>query len=146
MTATAAQILQVRRMTNERSESDYSDADIQAFIEAYPCLDARGEEPGSYDTSTSPPTWDENEDWIPTYDLSAAAAAIWEEKAAILAQDFDFNADGGDYTRSQAYEQAMKQARYYRSRRKPGTITLMMHPKPDAADDPGWVLNMPESA
>lgn len=145
MTATAAQVAQLRRMVNESGAETYADTDLEDIIEAYPCLDARGEEPGDWDTSTSPPTWDANEDWIPTYDLSAAAAAIWEEKAAILAQDFDFNADGGDYTRSQTYEQAMKQARYYRSRRRPGTVTLVMHPKPDESSDPGWVLNMPES-
>ena len=146
MTATAAQVAQLRRMVNETTATTYSDADLATMIEAYPCLDARGEEPGPWDTSTTPPTWDANESWIPTYDLSAAAAAIWEEKAAILAQDFDFNADGGDYTRSQTYEQAMKQARYHRSRRRPGTITLKMHPKPEGGSDSGWVMNMPESA
>jgi hypothetical protein len=129
MTVTAAQILQVRRMAAELTATTYSDAAITAFIEAYPVMDERGEEPYTWDTSTTPPTQDENDDWIDTYDLNAAAADIWEEKAAVWAAKYDFTADGGTYHRSQGFEQAQKMARHYRSRRQPGTRTMVMRPK-----------------
>ena len=45
---------------------------------------------GWTDTSTSPPTLSENDDWIPTYDLHAAAADVWQEKGAAVAEDLAF--------------------------------------------------------
>lgn len=129
MSATAAQIAQVRRMVNEPDDTTYDDDAISTYIEAYPLLDERGEEPYSWDTTTEPPTKDDNETWLPTYDLHAAAADIWDEKAAIVAQDFDFQADGGQYSRSQVATQYMAQARMHRARRRPGTITLHKSPK-----------------
>ncbi len=78
-----------------------------------------------------------NPDWTATYDLHAAAADIWEEKAAILSADYDFTADGATLARSQAYEQAMKQARYHRSRRSPKTITQI----PDVARERTFETN-----
>lgn len=128
MTATAAQIAQVRRMVNEPLTTTYSDLAIQTYIESYPLIDALGQPPYIRST-TAPFTLVANPWWTATYDLNAAAADIWEEKAAILSQDFDFSADGGNYSRSQAYEQAMKQARNFRARRSVGTIT--MRPEPD---------------
>lgn len=146
MTATAAMIDRVRRMTNEPDTSaTYADADIQSVIENYPLIDARGEEPFTYDLSTQPPTEDANEDWIVTYDLNAAAADIWEEKASSLSQDFDFKADGAAYTRSQAYEQTMKQARFFRGKRSPKTITQIPWPREDFTDDLVFNVNDPQS-
>jgi len=129
MSATAAQIAQVRRMVNEPTDDTYDDDAITVYIEASAAIDERGEIPWTWDTSTEPPTKDENETWIPTYDLHAAAADIWTEKAGIVAVDFDFDADGGSYTRSQVFDAYMKQARYYGARRKAGTITLHKMPK-----------------
>lgn len=131
MTATAAEILRVRRMVNEPTAETYADADIQAAIERYPVVDMRGESPW-VESTTTPGTLEENEDWTATYDLSAAAADLWAEKASVLAQDYDFEADGGQYSRSQAYEQAMKLSRYYRSRRNPST--KKMRPEPFLAE------------
>jgi len=146
MAATDAQVAQVRRMVNEPSETTYTDEDIAGYIESYPLLDERGEVPYTWDASTSPPTQDENEDWIPTYDLHAAAGDIWEEKAAVVAVDFNFSADGGRYDRSQVYEQYMKQARHHRSRRTPKTHSGVMYPKPESGgiEADHWVINMPE--
>lgn len=135
MAATAAMIGRLRRMVDEATTATYSDSDLAEYIEARPCIDERGELPYEYDTTTEPPTKDENENWIATYDLAAAAADIWAEKAAVLAQDYDTNADGAALSRSQAYEQAMKQSRYWQSRRKPGTITLFPVPRPVPLDD-----------
>lgn len=142
MTATAVMVARVRRTTNEPTTSaTYSDEDIRNLIEENPLIDDRGKEPFFWDTSTQPPTKDTNEDWIVTYDLNAAAAEIWSEKAAILSQDYDFKADGADYSRSQAYDQAMKQARYYRGRRSPKTITQEPWPNQGLGDDLVFNIN-----
>jgi hypothetical protein len=122
MTATADQITRVRRMVNERDATNYSDETIQTFIEDHPLVDAEGFSP-------------DQDNWTATYDLNASAADIWEEKAALRADDFDFSVDGGNYTRSQAYEQAMKQARYYRSRRSHKTIEMESTPKEDVVEE-----------
>ena len=135
MSATAAQIVQVRRMINEPDDTTYDDDAISVYIEAYPLLDERGEEPYSWDTTTEPPTVDENETWLPTYDLHAAAADIWDEKAAIVAQDYDFQADGGQYSRSQVVQAYERQARIHRARRRPGTIRLHKIPKESTGAD-----------
>ena len=128
-------------MVAEPTEDTYTDAAIAGYIETYPALDELGALPYTWDTSTPPPTKDINEDWIPTYDLNAAAADIWGEKAAGLVGDFDFSADGGSYQRSQVAAQYQQRERYYRARRKPGTLHLVMSPAPDSLEDPGWVVN-----
>ena len=97
-------------------------------------MDERGEVPYTWDTSTTPPTQEENDDWVDTYDLHAAAADIWDEKAAGVAEDFDFRADGGQYSRSQVVEQYERRARYHRNRRAPKTHTLHMYPEPDVVE------------
>lgn len=144
MSATTEQIAQLRRMVDEPTADTYTDEDLAGYVEKHPLLDERGEVPYTWDTSTSPPTQTANDDWIPTYDLHAAAAEIWEEKAAAPAGDYDFQADGGQYSRSQVFEQCMEQARYHRARRKPRTHTLFMHPKPSSVER-GWIANLPES-
>jgi hypothetical protein len=120
---TAAQIAQIRRMVAEPTTTTYSDALITTIIESYPTMDPTGQMP-FYWSSALPPVQTANPYWVATYDLNAAAAQIWQEKAAVPAADFDFAADGGDYKRSQVYEQAMKQARYYLARRSGKTVTL----------------------
>ena len=116
----------LRRMTNT-STTDYSDDELADYINRYPCEDARGENPW-IESTTTPGTLETNPDWVAAYDLNAAAADVWAEKAAAVAGDFDFSADGGNYSRSQKYELAMQQSRYYRSRRNPSTITLRPEP------------------
>lgn len=49
------------------------------------------------------------------YDMNAAAADVWDLKAAKYADGFDFAADGGDFKLSQKVAQAQKQAASYRS-------------------------------
>lgn len=141
MAATAAQIAELRRMVNEPDDTTYDDDALMTYIESYPLMDERGEDPYTWDTSTTPPSEDENDDWVDTYDLNAAAGDIWSEKAAVLAQDFDFGADGGRYTRSQPFVHAMRMASYYRSRRSAKTITQVMYPKPSATEREDWVVN-----
>lgn len=134
MAASATDIARVRRMVNEPDATTYSDADIAEAIERYPAVDARGEDPW-VESTTTPGTLEENEDWTATYDLNAAASDLWAEKAAVLAQDYDFEADGGSYTRSQANAQAMRMSRHYSARRNPRTISLRPEPAPTTSED-----------
>lgn len=130
MTATAAQIAQLRRMVNEPGITVYSDAAIQSYIEAHPLMDETGTEAYYWDYATTPPTRVANTDWIANYDLNAAAADIWAEKASIAAQDFDLKADGGEYLRSQVYEQAMKMSRHFNGKRHASTVRMRPFPRP----------------
>jgi len=125
MTATADQIAELRRKVGEPTYDNYSDAVLQEYIERYPLVDAVGEAPYIDDDGVL----EENDSWTPTYDLNAAASAIWSEKAGAMASAYDFSADGASYHRSQAFEQAQKQARYFSSRRSIKTITLRPEPK-----------------
>ena len=127
MAASAAEVARLRRMVGEPTTTTYSDDDLEGYIERYPLEDARGEYP-TVESETTPGTLEENPDWTATYDLNAAAAEIWAEKAATLAQDYDFKADNANYKRSQAYEQAMKQSRYYQSRRSWRMIEMRPEP------------------
>jgi len=143
MTATAAQITLVRAMVAEPTTTNFSDATVKAYIEAYPLMDEQGEVPYTLSSAT-PPAQVVNVNWIPTYDLNAAAADIWDAKAALYADKFDFSADGGNYSRSQVYEQMQSRARYYRSRRSPKSVTLIKWPEETRGDKFLWIGNLPE--
>ena len=124
MTATASQIAKLRRMVNEPTTVTYSDITLQETIESFPCTDENGEAPRVPATTTTPGMM-VNPDWTATYDLHAGAAAIWEEKAGGNAGNADFEADGGSYSDSQTFEQAMKMVRFHLARRNPSTISLV---------------------
>lgn len=144
MAASSDDIARLRRMVNEPTSATYTDADIRSYIERYPCIDDQGLRPFYIDQSTNPPSRKEFVDWMPTYDLNYAAADLWAEKAAVLSQDYDFQADGGNYSRSQAYNQAMKQSRYHLARRRPGTIKLSQEPRVPDKKDVLWIGNLAE--
>ena len=129
MTATAAMITRVRAMVAEPLDTTYDDAAITVFIETYPLLDENGTNPTYLDYTTEPPTPTEDDNWIDTYDLNAAAADIWEEKAAAVANYTDFSDAGASYNCSQVVAQYMKQARHYRSRRSMSTARLHQWPR-----------------
>ena len=138
MAATAAQVSQLRRMTGEAAEEVYTDELLAEYIERYPLVDARGVNPW-IESTTTPGSLEINPDWTPTYDLAAAASDVWGEKASVLAGDYDFAADGGSYSRSQAYEQAMKQSRYWRARRS--VKTIVQRPEPSILDEADVAVN-----
>jgi hypothetical protein len=48
-----------------------------------------------------------------TYDLYVAAAEAWRMKAGQFAEDFDFEAEGGVFRRSQKYTNALQQSARY---------------------------------
>ena len=143
MSATAAQRARLRRMVDEPTTTTYDDDLVDDYIERFPVMDERGEVPYTWDTSTSPPTQDANEDWVPTYDINAAAADIWNEKAAQLAQDYDVKADGSDLKRAQAYAHMTERAEYYGARRVIGTIGQVISPDDLAVETP-WIANLAE--
>lgn len=116
-------------MVAEPTTTTYSDALLTTIIEGFATLDNLGRMP-IYWTSALPPVATANPNWVETYDLNAAASKVWEEKSAVPAADYDFSADGGDFSRSQVYEQCMKQARHYGARRKATMWSL----HPDTGD------------
>lgn len=133
---TPAEISQLRRMVAEPSVEPYTDEILTGYIERYPHMDSFGENPTD--------VWGEaNSNWTPSFDLSAAAADIWQEKAGTVAGKFDFSADGGNYSQSQQYEQYMKQCRYFRARRLPSTVRLVKSPE-ETQNDESWIGNLPE--
>jgi hypothetical protein len=113
------------------SPPDTSVIVIEDAIKRNPAVDARGRDPFTW----NPPTqaFIPNPHWIPTYDLHAAAADIWEEHAASLASAFDFSSDGQTYNRSQRHAHAMRMVQHHRSRRMARSVSV--HPmSPPCAD------------
>ncbi|MGV3616107.1 MAG: hypothetical protein ACO1SV_12295 [Fimbriimonas sp.] len=135
-----------RRMVGEQNAgSTYTDEDLAPYIEERATQDERGETPFILNKSTIPPTRAPNPLWVATYDLHAAAADIWEEKAGALAGDFDFKTDAGEeFKRSQAFAQAQERARYHRARRAPSSISAAKWPRESTLDDTPWIGNLPE--
>ncbi len=131
MAATVAQTMRLRRMVNELGVDTYSDVILADYIERYPLLDSEGNAPTE-------------SDWTATYDLHSAAADVWDEKAAVVACDYDVNADGSSMARSQVYQQYMKQARYHRSRRSAQTVEAVSWPKETTALESVWIGNQAE--
>ena len=60
-----------------------------------------------------------------SYDLNAAAAEVWEQKAGYYQMSFDVKTDGHDLKRSQLFEQAMNRADFYRSKAGASTIDIL---------------------
>lgn len=122
---TSDMLLELRRKAGEVSGNNYSDSQLTAYLARYPLIDVNGRQwylDPQYMTgsgSTAQPTVLLNPVWIPTFDVNSAAADVWQEKAASLVNNYDFSAEGASYSRSQMYEHAMAQARYFRGRRAP---------------------------
>ena len=104
MPLSAAQITRVRQMTAERDAAgDYPDADIITLADGVAkVVDSEGLAP--IDTG-----------YVETYDLYTVAAELWRVKAGEVADEFDFAAEGGEFTRSQKYDNYLKQAARYSS-------------------------------
>jgi len=106
-------------MVAEPTETTYTDEVLTTIIESFPMMDERGVAPYYYDVTTNPPTQVAVVGWYPTWDKNAAAAAVWEEKAAAVAQDFDYPTyQGGTYQQSRVYQSYLRQARYYAAKRQ----------------------------
>lgn len=58
-----------------------------------------------------------------SYDVYEAAARVWEQKAAHVADQFDFSADGASFKNSQRVKQYMDMARMMRSQSSSGGVS-----------------------
>lgn len=131
MTATASDILRLRAMIDEPTGDTYDDEALAEIIERYPLTDERGVDPYWIDTSTEPPQQVETTGWLPTYDLAAAAAEIWQRKASAAVSDIDMPHEDRNYRYSQRYDQYMRQARFYEARRSAKSAVLIASPSPN---------------
>lgn len=118
MGASATQIAQLRRITAEPTTTNYSDETLTGFLEAHPLPDQWGELPYLWDASTTPPSKTDNPIWVEDYDVYAAAVDVWEDKMAKVAQDYNFQADGGSLNREAVFNNYRKMAAYCKSKRK----------------------------
>ena len=142
MSVSADMLADVRRMVAEPTTTTYSDALLTRIIEKYPVLDELGEKPYTWNTAAEPPTQDDNESWIPTYDIHAAAADVWEEKANAFIGNYDFGSDDQDFKRSQVYKMHMERVRWHRSRRVPSALSDTRVAEP--INTSVWIGNLPE--
>lgn len=110
MSATAAMVAQLRRMVSEPTTAVYADSQLTTTIELYPVHDSAGLAP-------------DDEDWTATYDLNAAAADLWLEKAGHVADTAvdHQEIDAAGRTRWQGdavlVQNAMRMHRIYAARR-----------------------------
>lgn len=125
MTVTNDMVVRLRRMIAEPTEAVYTDDELKSLIGSTAIRDKYGYEP----TEAS---------WTATYDLYLVASEIWLEKAADVQNEFDFNADGGDFKRSQKYLQAIKQSGIYKSRSKAHSMHLRQYPRTSLSSSFGY--------
>lgn len=106
MALTAPQLATIKRRSGEAHKATpmVSDADIQLIA------DESGLIKDSDDLAPSAATYTQ------TYDLNAVVASVWEEKAGLTAEGFDFAAEGGSFTRSQHYRHCVEQAKRWHGR------------------------------
>lgn len=105
MPLSASELARLGRMAGEshKAAADrlVDDTDLQDIAdEVAQVVDSAGLEP-------------DEAGYTETYDLYMAAAETWRQKAGIVAEQFDFESEGGVFSRSQAYEMYMKQATRY---------------------------------
>ncbi len=105
MALSAAELLRLERLAGEahKAESDrlLDDARLQNIAdESAKVVDSAGLAPSA-------------SGYVDTYDLYAAAAECWREKAGIVVEQFDFETEGGMFKRSQQYKMFLAQATRY---------------------------------
>ena len=115
MAVTTDDIKRLRSMISEPIAATYTDADLTALIENAAIPDNNGQIPSEAD-------------WTPTYNIYLVASRIWLEKAAKVADEFDFGADGGNFQRSQKHAMALKQATYFESRSNALSLHMKQYP------------------
>lgn len=119
------EVVRVRRLVSEPTQTPYNDDIIRETIALHPLVDRNDREP----FYTCPTTI--SLEWVPTWDLYAAAADIWTEKAAAVACKVDFDADGVDVKRSDLHTHYLAQARFCASRRLATSIALVAQERAD---------------
>ena len=115
MTIEPNDVSRLRRYIAEPTAATYTDEELTLLIKESALMDVDGKEP-------SDPNWN------PTYDVFKVASDIWLEKASAVADEFDFDSDGGRFNRSQKVEAYTKQSSYYRSRSKASSLQTKQRP------------------
>jgi hypothetical protein len=123
---TQGQIADLRRMIAEPAQDLYTDEILTGILKKYPIADLYGIDPPT-DSDLVGSGSGESE-WTPTYDLHAAAADVWEEKAAAAVGKFDFSADGATYSRNQVYQACVKQAARHKAMRRAQSVDVVKDP------------------
>ena len=118
---TTAQETQLRRMVGEAHKPDdqrmLSDADLDVLAgEVGKIKDSADEAPLLSDGSANP-------DYTLTVDLYRIAAEGWRVKAGMVAEGYDFRAEGAEFNRSQVYKHYLDQAARY------AAMASMLSPK-----------------
>lgn len=134
MTVSASFVTRLRRMVDEPTDATYDDTALEEYLTRYRIMDTLGSEPYTW-TSTTPPTQVDNTSWIETYDVHAAAAEIWTEKAAAVYDQHDFSADGGSYKVSQLYDHCVAMATFHNARASIKSIKLIKSPAETLSSD-----------
>lgn len=106
MALTATQLATVQRRSGESHKTSpmVDEATIQAIADESGLI---------LDDAAQAPT---HADYTPTYDLYAIAATVWDEKAALTAEGYDFAAEGGSFSRSQHYRHCVEQGKRMRAK------------------------------
>jgi hypothetical protein len=145
MAPTAEQIARLRRMVAEPTEATYDDEACTALLEEYAVLDWLGKEPVVIDRQVAggPPVVISNPLWTPTYDMHAAAARIWHEKAAAWIERYSFTDSGQSFDRNQVYQNMMQRAKFHEARRNPRTLEQHAWSGRDRKM-PSYIVNAPE--
>lgn len=117
-------LMRFRRYIAEPNSVKYSDNELTKRIESAAIMDKKGDKP-------------DEPNWTPTYDLYLVASEIWLEKAGMVADEFDFSSDGGNFSRSQKSAAYLKQSSYYKSRSKAQSLMLVQRPL-EKLSSHGW--------
>lgn len=128
-------ITRLRLWIAESGTATYTDSSLRSIVANYPLPDSAGQWP--YLTSGSA-----NTSWVATYDLASAAAEIWDNKGAAIADNFAFTADGATFHKEQQVEHYAKQARKWKSRRAVGSHEMVVWPR--GRTDLLWIGNLAE--
>lgn len=146
MAPTEEQIARLRRMTAEPTEATYDDAALISLLEEYAVLDWLGKEPVVIDRQVAggPPVVIPNPLWTPTYDLHAAAARVWQEKASAWIERYSFSDSGQSFERNQVYTNMMQRVRFHEARRNPRTLEQHAWSGRDRRY-PKYIANAPET-
>lgn len=77
--------------------------------------------------------------WVGTYDLNGAAGEAWRAKAARVAGDFTFSADGASYSKGEVMANCLQMAAEYAGKSL-GVVTLGTERSATIYDSPRLLL------
>ncbi len=116
MVATAQQVATLRRYVNEPTTATYDDVALADTIERYPV---------AYRDPTTGMRYEPGEQgWQPSYDLNAAAAEVWTEKAGLVAYQFNYSADGSRMDAGTVQQNYERMAQHYASKARPRSVKI----------------------